>query len=373
MSSAVIIGGGIGGLAAAVALEDLGWTTTVCERSPQLVGPGGRLVLAANALTALDRLGIGAAVREHPAAAAEVGVRSRSGRWLAKPPQARSRSIVLIPRARLIEQLADRLARATVRLGCAVRSVDPATGWVVTSDGGLRADLVVAADGIWSRVRSALFPQHAGVAYVGVTCWDFDVPESGAPAGPTEFWGAGCAFGVAPGVDGVVHCYALAVEEPARRGVHGEAAELVTRFGRWCEPVAELVRTLDPATVHRHDVFELGTPLPAFHSGRVALVGDAAHAMTPNLGQGACQALEDAVELAFHMSDAGGGLPGYTAARLPRTSLVQHRARTLCQAIMVTNPLAVGLRNAALAGVTRLGRDLLTRSVDEIVAWQPST
>ncbi|MFD2349361.1 FAD-dependent monooxygenase [Nonomuraea ferruginea] len=104
---------------------------------------------------------------------------------------------------------------------------------------------------------------------------------------------------------------------PAGGAAGDERAELVRRFGGWHEPIPELLRTADPAHVLRNDLYYLREPLPAMHAGRVALVGDAAHAMTPHLGQGACQSIEDAVVLA-HLA---GGRPG----RLHRGQAEPHR------------------------------------------------
>ncbi|MFD1935820.1 FAD-dependent monooxygenase [Nonomuraea mangrovi] len=103
------------------------------------------------------------------------------------------------------------------------------------------------------------------------------------------------------------------------------------------------------------------------HRGRVALVGDAAHPMTPNLGQGACQAVEDAIVLAMDPCD----LPAYTAARLGRTSKVVARSMRICRMTKIRNPLAVRLRDTGMALAGRLSPDLMLRSMDEVLGWTP--
>jgi 2-polyprenyl-6-methoxyphenol hydroxylase-like FAD-dependent oxidoreductase len=157
-----------------------------------------------------------------------------------------------------------------------------------------------------------------------------------------ETWGPGTLFGVMPLADGRVYCYAAA---PAPAGARSpdDLAELVRRFGGWHKPIPALLSAAAPGDVLRHDVAELAAPLPSFHRGRVALLGDAVHPMTPNLGQGACQALEDAVVLARLAADAEGSLvpsvlPGYTTIRLARTTRVGRMSRRVGAMATWTSP-----------------------------------
>ncbi len=96
-----------------------------------------------------------------------------------------------------------------------------------------------------------------------------------------------------------MYAYAAAVAPAGERAPDDERAELLRRYGDWHSPVPEVLAAVRPEDVLRHDVHHLAEPLPAFHLGRVALVGDAAHAMPPTLGQGGNQAVEDAITLAF--------------------------------------------------------------------------
>lgn len=139
----------------------------------------------------------------------------------------------------------------------------------------------------------------------------------------------------------------------------------------------ELIDSAAPGAVLRNDVHHLVRPLPAFHQGRIALLGDAAHAMTPNLGQGGCQALEDAVVLA-HLAapDAGDeavarALAAYTAQRLPRTTGVVRRSWSIGRLTTWSSPPAVALRDALFATVNRVGPRLALRSLDGIADWRP--
>jgi len=179
-------------------------------------------------------------------------------------------------------------------------------------------------------------------------------------------------FGVIPLADRLVYCYATDTAPPGGTAFAGEKEkeELLRRFRDWHPPIPQILELTDPAKVIRHDLHALDTPLPAFHRGRVALLGDAAHAMTPNLGQGGCQAIEDAVVLA-HLVDGPDDLPAYSAARLPRTTRIARRSRTIGRISSLRNPLAVRLRDGGLALSSRLIPHLMLRSMDDVLQWRP--
>ncbi len=374
MSHAVVIGGGIGGLTAAAALSLKGWSVTVCERAASLAPVGSGIAIAPNALKALDTIGAGDDVRAHAAMQGEAGLRRADGRWLlrASAEAALARfgdPTVLLLRATLVDALARRLAPGTLRLGTTVEAVDPRTGRVSTSEGDLEADLVVAADGINSAVRRSLFPGHPGPAHSGVTSWRAVVARPEGDIRSSETWGPGQVFGIMPLSGGLVYCYATA---PVARGDQGDGgrAELTRLFGDWHDPIPRLLAAAEEDAILRHDIFSLAAPLPALHVGRVALLGDAAHAMTPNMGQGACQAIEDAVVLA-HVAGAGGAELGrYTAARLARTTKIMRRSAAICRLTRWSNPTAVRAREMLMSLAGRLGAVTL-RQFDEVFTWRP--
>lgn len=169
--------------------------------------------------------------------------------------------------------------------------------------------------------------------------------------------------------------YATAVTGPGTRPAD-HRAELIRRFGAWHDPIPALLERLDrrepdPVTVLHHDFHELAVPLPRFHSGRVALLGDAAHAMTPNLGQGGCQAVEDAVVLA-HLLAGDTGVPAalaaYTAARHGRTTRISRLSRRMGGLARLSHPLAVSVRDVAVRVTPSV---VTTRGLDTLLGWQP--
>ncbi|MFD7593896.1 FAD-dependent monooxygenase [Kitasatospora sp. NPDC059812] len=397
---AIVIGGGIGGLSAALALHRQGIPVTVHERAASLEPVGAGLALAPNALRALDRLGIGERLRAlatpHPA----VGLRHPSGRWLARTDTATFEAcfgdtIAAVARADVIAALVDALPDGTVRTNSPAALVTPgstpggttgsATGGtpgsttgpavVRTPDGERPAALVVAADGLRSATRALLFPRHPGPRYSGFTTWRTVVSPTRRPDAVGEVWGRGQLAGVVPLADGRVYVYGAALAPAGARAADGdEKAELLRRFGTWCAPVPQLLALAEPERVLRHDVWDLADPLPTYHQGRVALLGDAAHAMCPFQGQGACQAIEDAVVLASALTpgaDPATTLPAYTAARLPRTTAIVTGSRRTGGLVALRTPAATRLRDAALTLAGLLpARTLLNRSA-RTYNWQP--
>jgi 2-polyprenyl-6-methoxyphenol hydroxylase-like FAD-dependent oxidoreductase len=378
-----VIGAGIGGLAVAAGLAAAGWDVTACERARSLEPVGAGLGLAPNGLRALDAIGAGNALRAL-AIPQELGIRRWDGRWLMRGTSGQivanrfGDPLILLPRAAVIDALAARLPDGVLRLATEVTSVDSegtGTARVTTSAGELEADLVVAADGIGSATRTQLFPGHPGLRYAGFTTWRLLTEPVAGPLLMTESWGRGTVFGVMPLSDGRVYCYAAA---PAAAGdrAEDELAELVRRFGTWHEPIPGLLATARPPDTLRHDVAELATPLPSFHQGRVVLLGDAAHPMTPNLGQGACQALEDAAVISRLAAGAGPGavaemLARYTATRLPRTTDVVRWSRRAATMATWTSPPAVAFRDTLTRLAGKLASGAALRGLDSVYGWQP--
>lgn len=330
---AIVVGAGIGGLATAVALRRHGWTVRVLERSSRIPEGGTALGMWPEAMSALDELRVGALVREHSVLSRGATILEPSGGVIARIPD--NRHARLISRGRLLNALHASLPDGAVEWGAAVDSAADVAD----------ADLVVGADGIHSSVRAGLWGRRAErslgtVAFRGVV--------DGHVRAVMETWGEGALFGITPSSDGQTNWFACLRSPLSPPRGSDVASELRTFFSTWHGPVIDIVSRVENPAIDRRDLFDVAVA-HSYVRENVALVGDAAHAMAPNLGRGACESLLDAVCLAREVSvaaDVATGLRRYDRDRRLRTQTIVRAARSLNR--IATARRGVGLRNAAL-------------------------
>jgi len=376
--SALVVGAGIGGLATALGLRRAGWTVQVLEQAPTLGEVGAGWSFAPNAVRAADELGVGPQFRALSVASrAGANLLTPSGASLMRFRPGRDEVLLANHRADLHRMLLSRLPDGTVHTAARVTAVIPSGADIAVTyatpqgAGRARAAVVVAADGIHSTVRRQLWPTAPRPVFQRITCWR-GVTRPGAvrPVDGFQTWGRGARVGVHP-LPGERAYWFLAVRQP-RPGVRypDDLAEVRRRVGRWHDPIPALLEATPADSVLRHDIYDLD-PLPRFTMDRVALLGDAAHAMTPFLAQGASQALEDAVVLAAELAGdrpVPAALDRYDRARRPRAQRVARMARTDPRLSLSTSTLTYHL----LTAVTRRAADaVVRRKTGRLWAWTP--
>jgi 2-polyprenyl-6-methoxyphenol hydroxylase-like FAD-dependent oxidoreductase len=370
----VIIGGGIGGLAAALALRREGFEPAVYERAPELLEVGAAIAVWPNAYRVLERLGLGETLR------ARAG-RIRSVRWLGREgrlynhftfPETGAPAVAL-HRADLQGALLRSLPKESVRLGKTFAGFDEQGGEVrALFEGGAEAacDVLVGADGLHSRVRARLLGDGEPV-YRGYTVWrgvarlEHAALTEGAAA---EIYGEGRRFGVGPVGLGRTGWWATANEPLAAAESPSEhAPKLLRLFDGWCAPVRELIGATPSEAILRNAAYD--RPAAArWGAGRVTMLGDAAHPMTPNLGQGGCVAVEDAAVLARCLAgygDAEQALRVYESRRRARAERVADYSRRYGAFGQLDGRAAARLRARLLSSVPEsAGRRLLSLVFD---------
>ena len=351
----LIIGAGIGGLTTALALQREGINATVFERVKELHEVGAGLGIWPNAVRAFQKIGFSGLLEMIGKPATCSAILTWQGQTLSETPVEKRFGTPIIAVHR-----ADLQATLHKALGEGVVHMDAACVGFQQDDTGIRAqfadgqevegDLLVGADGLHSVIRSQLFGA-AKPRYSGHTAWRgiaHITPRQWYEQFATETWGQGRLFGLVPLTQGRMYWYAaLTTPEGMRDKEHGKKEELLELFQSYHEPVANVIEATEECAILRNDIYDR-PPLPRWSKGRVTLLGDAAHPMTPNLGQGANQAIEDAVVLAACLkaeNDVIAALHAYEARRLKRTTRIVQQSRRMGQVAHLKQPLAANARN----------------------------
>lgn len=376
----LVIGAGIGGLTTALALDQLGIPVEVHERAPELREVGAGIGLWPNAIRALDRLGVGAPVRALAVPRTSGSARTSSGRVLLELPEELLHRRYDAPttgimRADLQRLLSERFGPDRIHLGHEFERFEQHAGGVRAHfrDGtSTEGSVLVGADGLRSTVRHGLLGDGPP-RYRGDTAWRGLAPRVEDLAASREVFetvGRGQRFGFFPLHGGRTMWFAGAVRPEGERDGAEVLHDLRTRFSGWHAPIPRVLELTDPDSIIRNDIYD--RPVARrFVGGVVALLGDAAHPMGPDLGQGACQAIEDAETLALalhHHTEPRAALVRYEAIR-------RRRVRTVARIVATTAWLA-NRRNAVLCrvrdAVMAAGPAALARTqMDLLAGWDP--
>jgi 2-heptyl-3-hydroxy-4(1H)-quinolone synthase len=364
----LVVGGGIGGLTAAATLSAAGHRVTLVERAARFAPVGAGLILAPNAARALASLGVDLGSRGLSLPSMDV-VRANGSLLMRLETERLGREhgpMWAISRADLHEAVLGAMPRGVeIVQGLRFDDLQEVAGGVeVTFEGepgSKRFEAVVGADGLRSRVRERLLgPQE--LRYSGVTCWRGISPNPGF-SGAVEAWAGEARIGVVP-LRGERLYYYLVKSAPLRAPELRWPAGFRAAFGRFRGGIERLFDVLREAPPLHHDLEELEAPL--WGRSRVFLLGDAAHAMTPNQGQGAAMAIEDALALARALHpEIEGALARYAAARHERVRKVMLSSRRLGALAHWRSPPARWLRDGVLRLLPRAAGDAQYRRLVE--------
>jgi 2-polyprenyl-6-methoxyphenol hydroxylase-like FAD-dependent oxidoreductase len=373
----LIVGGGIGGLTLGAQLARRGLHAHIIEKTPQWAPAGAGIVLGINAMRVMADLGVADALLERGMLATDMDITDHRAHVLSSVNMtALSKELgpsICIHRAELHDVLVAANANNTLRLDTTLTKLehDADECRVVFSDGTADTyDLVVGADGLRSQVRDMTFGPTR-YHYSGYTCWRFVVDGLSHITHTQEMWGRGRRVGVVPIGNGKVYSFTtlnVPQGDPAMKNISVEDYKSI--FAHFEGVVPEMLsRITDSDQLIHNDLEEVR--LPSWTRGRVGLLGDAAHAMTPNMGQGAAMAIEDAYVLA-ELLEAGGAvsdiLTAYEARRRPRVTWVQQQSWRIGKVAQWESAAGCAMRNLAMKctpdkmGETGL-RKLLVQSV----------
>jgi FAD-dependent urate hydroxylase len=376
----VIVGGGIGGLTTAIALQRAGHRVRVFDQVRELRPVGAGISLWSNGVKVLNELGLGSRVAAMGGAMERMAYADSAGEVLCDfslsplVDEVGQRPYPVI-RSQLQAMLLDAAGAEQVTLGARCTGVEEVADGVLArfEDGSsVVADVVVAADGTHSRLREHVVGRVVPREYAGYVNWNglVDADPALAAVGTWQMWvGEGKRVSVMPVGDGRLYFFfdvPLELDQVEPRGEGPDAREqLAKHFAGWAPAVLRLVDALDPGATNRIPIHD-HEPVDRMARGRVALLGDAAHSTAPDLGQGGCQAMEDALVLARCLTTTNVGvedaLARYGRDRVDRTGEIMRRARTRARLTHAHDPAATAAwyeelqqetGEAILAGISR--------------------
>lgn len=354
-----IAGAGIAGLTTAIALNKKGFDVTVYEAAPQLKAVGAGISLSANAIKALEVLGVKNSVVAKGHFLEKLSILNHKGKVLTSTNSAQLKTVFgddnfAIKRSDLHEVLLSFLKPNQLVLNKKMVDIEQEQSQVkITFEDGTHEQFsgLIAADGIHSVARKK-YVGHNKPRYAGYTCWRGLVQHTGVKLnGASETWGAKGRFGIVPLPDDYIYWFACVnAKEQCERYKQFSITDLENHFQGYHQPIPTILSQTQKQHVIWNDIID-HEPINQYAYGNVVLIGDAAHATTPNMGQGACMGIEDAVVLADELAKNNHpetAFKQFEKRRLKRTHDIVNKSWQLGKVAQLDNPVLIAVRNLAL-------------------------
>lgn len=358
MKPILISGGGIAGLALAISLCNRNIEVQVYEKVSHLSGIGAGLMLGPNAWKAIDHLGIRSIVEPHVTPLKTFTIKRAGGKHISTQSDNLLSQLSggeytrSVHRGALHEAFIRALPEGVLRTGSPVAAYcNSENGVMLQLQGGTAVEgaALIAADGIHSRLRAATGDTRKP-RYSGYTCWRGIASWKLGQYEGSETWGKYGRFGIVPLSNEQVYWYATVNASAQDSQVKSwNKEQLMTNFSSYHEPIPDLLSNTPESAILQNDIDDL-PPAKRLAYGKVLLIGDAGHATTPNLGQGAALALEDAAWLSQRLPQVQPEtcFKQFEQARLKRINWVVSQSQQIGKIGQWTHPVAVGLRNTLM-------------------------
>lgn len=352
----IIVGGGIAGLCAAIGLGNMGIEAHVYESASELKGIGAGFGLAANAMQALEHLGIKEEISLLGHYLDSYHVLDQGGAILVAPStqsisQKYQQDNFAIHRADLHRFLLSKIPDSQIHLGKRAVSFEREGDGVHVhfADGSqVSGQTLLVADGVHSLLRQQLVPGSIP-RYAGYTCWRATIDNSSIQLKEgSETWGNKGRFGMTPLVGNRIYWYACVNSSPQNPVLkRWTTAELLDNFKHYHSPIPTILAETRDSDLISNDIIDIA-PLRQLAFDNILLLGDAGHATTPNLGQGACQAIEDVAVLMDELNMATSipqAFKRFEKRRLERVNYICNTSWKIGKIAQWEHPLLIGMRN----------------------------
>lgn len=355
-----IIGAGIGGLTTAIALEKKGFKPRIYEQAKSLKVIGAGIILASNAMQVYRCLGLDESIKSEGIPLNALNITNEKLQLISKVDLTHFRNkynlqSIAIHRAKLQQVLLESLKHTELHLDHQLKQLTKQnSGYKLEFENGksVNSKVVIGADGIHSKVRNALNP-GSQIRDMNQVCWrgvtKFDLPKVYRNE-LNEAWGKGDRFAFVQFSPDEIYWYA--VKSFTNGPEEFSKDKLGLYFQKYPTLIQEIIKKTAPETLHTTVMKDL-KPIHTWHDAYSCLIGDAAHATTPNMGQGACQSIEDAYVLAesLSMQTAPEAFKSYEKIRMAKAHRVVNQSRQIGTMSHWKNPVAISLRNLVLKSI----------------------